>query len=1661
MPASQDVRVNQSSDDAEEISGSPIDLTSSDLELVTETAVQSVGIRFNGLNVPQGAVVTSAYIQFQVDETSSDATSLVIQAEASDNAVTFASGSNNVQNRALTSASVLWSPGPWVNPGEAAEAQQTPDIGTIIQEVVNRPGWEIGNSLVIIINGTGVRIAESVDGDPNGAPLLHVEYELTDQQAPVVDAGPDQEVTLPAGITLNASISDDGLPSPPGSITALWTQQGGPGTVSFGNAASANTSASFSVAGTYVLRLTANDSERVAFDEVAVVVNPAPAPPVFTSFAPASAQVAMIVTLSGSNLSAVDAVEFNGIAAQFWADGDSTIYATVPAGGAGGLITVSNPWGSATSGSAFSLLTSPPVLVGAGDITNCSGDEEQVAQLLDVIPGSVFTLGDNAYNGAGASMFNNCYGSTWGRHKDRTRPSVGNTDYGTVGAAGYFNYFGAAAGEPSKGYYSYDVANWHVVTLNSQCDEAGGCERDSAQGIWLREDLAKNPQACTVAIWHHARYSSAHGSDGRLIDFWKILYDAGVELVLNGHDHNYERFELQDPYGNVDPMGIRQIIAGTGGIYLDPLIEIAPNSLVHNDDSHGVLKLTLNSNSYDWEFVPIAGDLFTDSGSGACRLVNQPPVIIAGPDQQVSWPDDALLQGVSLDDGYPNPPGSYVTDWSQVSGPGIATFADGSQPETSVSFSELGRYTLRLTGDDGALVSTDDVEVIVTEPGVDVFDAQFRVSAGNDDAEESVGTSVVYMDSGDLELIHDTDSQRSDQIVGMRFNGVDIPPDATIWNAYIQFQVDEVTVDPAQLVVAAEAADNSSVYTTAAGDLSTRSVTNASVSWAPPPWTEVGLVGEEQRTPDLSEIIQEVIDRPGWSSGNSLSILVTGSGQRTAESYEGNSSAAPLLVVEYAKGLNAVPDISITAPANGASVVEGTALTFMSTAQDDEDGDLSLGVNWNSDLDGDFGSGSAVNAVLSVGVHTITASVTDTGGKVATEQITVTVTPNLAPAVSISAPADGTSVEEGTELGFVATAPDDIDGDLSPGLSWNSDLDGDFGTGGTVNHTLSVGVHTITASVTDSAGLPGSAQISVTVTEPPNEAPQVMVITPLDGTSVVEGTPLTFIATADDDVDGSIDAAINWNSSIEGDFGTGGTVDVTLSVGVHVITASVTDSGGLPGSVQITVTVTEQPNVAPEVFITGPADGTSVTEGTSLTFVATAPDDKDGDIAAQINWNSSLDGDFGTGGTVNHTLSVGVHTITASVTDSGGLPGSQQITVTVTANVAPQVLVTSPADGSSVVEGTALTFTATASDGEDGDIAAQINWNSNLDGDFGTGGTVNHTLSVGVHTITASVTDSGGLPGSQQITVTVTAAPANLPPELVFTAPADGASITEGTELTFTATATDGEDGDLAAQINWNSTLDGDFGTGGTVNHTLSVGVHTITASVTDSGGLPASQQITVTVTANAAPQVLVTSPADGTREAEGDQVTFTGTATDAEDGDISIGLTWTSSRDGLLGNGASVVTTLSRGVHVITASITDSGGLAASEFINLTITAPLLPVNVDVLPGDAANIIYPNQAGNLPVAVLSSADFDATRVNPSSLRLGPGQAMTNGNVQITDVDGQFGNDTVVEFPVEDSGILCNDIEVTLNGELWSGRPVSGVDVIDASQCEEGGCHAY
>lgn len=263
------------------------------------------------------------------------------------------------------------------------------------------------------------------------------------------------------------------------------------------------------------------------------------------------------------------------------------------------------------------------VLVGAGDIASCnSTGDEATAALLDEISGTVFTIGDNVYPSGTAAQFADCYDPSWGRHKARTRPSPGNHDYETSGAAGYFDYFGALAGDPAKGYYSYDLGEWHIIALNSNCSAVGGCGAGSPQEQWLRADLAAHPRACTLAYWHHPRFSSGrHGSNTAFQAFWQALYEYGADVVLNGHDHDYERFAPQNPSGVADPQhGIRQFVAGMGGRshYLFEGSPIA-NSEVRNDDTFGVLKLTLHPTSYTWEFVPEAGKTFTDSGSEPCR----------------------------------------------------------------------------------------------------------------------------------------------------------------------------------------------------------------------------------------------------------------------------------------------------------------------------------------------------------------------------------------------------------------------------------------------------------------------------------------------------------------------------------------------------------------------------------------------------------------------------------------------------------------------------------------------------------------------------------------------------------------------------------------------------------------------------------------------------------------------------------------------------------------------------------------------------------------------------------------------------------------------------------------------------------------------------------
>ena len=275
-----------------------------------------------------------------------------------------------------------------------------------------------------------------------------------------------------------------------------------------------------------------------------------------------------------------------------------------------------------------------PVIVAAGDIANCHNQEAYLtAYIVDSTPGTVLVLGDNAYEIGSLEEYNACFGPTWGRNKDRIYPAVGNHEYGSQGANGYFAYFGDRATplEPGcrsncKGYYSYDVGNWHLIALNSEIPGDPGSEQEQ----WLRSDLAANPRVCTLAYWHRPYFSSGRPA-GSSPGLFKALYDYGADVLLVGHEHNYERFAPQDPSGQLQPdRGIRQFVVGTGGDPLSDFRFIQPNSEARNSETFGVIKLTLHPDSYDWEFIPISGQTFTDSGSAKCVTAGDVPPAPAG-----------------------------------------------------------------------------------------------------------------------------------------------------------------------------------------------------------------------------------------------------------------------------------------------------------------------------------------------------------------------------------------------------------------------------------------------------------------------------------------------------------------------------------------------------------------------------------------------------------------------------------------------------------------------------------------------------------------------------------------------------------------------------------------------------------------------------------------------------------------------------------------------------------------------------------------------------------------------------------------------------------------------------------------------------------------------
>jgi hypothetical protein len=806
-----EARVAASSDDAEQTVGSSkVSLTSSDLELVTDGSPQTVGLRFAGLAIPRGVVITDAWLQFQVDEATIDAASLTIRAQAADSAPTFSTASNDVAGRATGPASVAWTPAAWASVGAAGLDQRAQGLAPLIQEVVSRPGWAYGNALALLVTGSGVRTAEAFDGSSSGAPLLHVVFD---------SAGAD----FPPSVTL-LTPSDHAM---------------------------------FGVGQAVGFSATANDGEGGDL----------------------TSSLRWTSSRDGAIGSGGSFVKSNLSA------GIHTITAT--ARDASGQ--------TATRSFALQIESGYHVLVGAGDISECTNDHDgQTAALLDQTFGTVVTLGDNVYPDGTLSEFQTCYHPTWGRHKARTRPALGNHDLDTPNGAGYFGYFGAAAGTAPNGWYSYDVGAWHVIVLNSECSHVG-CSRTSPQGQWLAGDLAAHPNVCTLAIMHHPRFgSSGTGDAPELQDFWQLLYEAGADVVLSGHQHNYERFDPQTPTGQADPSrGIREFVVGTGGAGLGTPGLPHPNSVVQNGSTYGVLKLTLYSSSYDWQFLPIAGGSFTDTGSASCVNAGPangiPSVNITAPAEGATFPVNTAVSFSATasdpEDGDLSAGIRWTSDKSGLLGVG-ATLVTSALPG--------GTHRITASSTDGAGgVGTDVVDITIYVPGAAT--TQHRVAAGADDAEERISDGRMTLDSSDLELIFD----KRDQVVGLRFTGVPVPRGAAILDAYVQFQVDEVSTGAAALSVQAEASDDAAPFASLARNVSLRPRTAAAVSWSPPDWPTVGAAGAAQRTPSLASVIQQVVDRAGWAPGNDLVLIVAGSGRRTAEAFEGGAAKAPLLVIQY------------------------------------------------------------------------------------------------------------------------------------------------------------------------------------------------------------------------------------------------------------------------------------------------------------------------------------------------------------------------------------------------------------------------------------------------------------------------------------------------------------------------------------------------------------------------------------------------------------------------------------------------------------------------------------------------------------------------------------------------------------------------------------------
>ena len=894
-----------------------------------------------------------------------------------------------------------------------------------------------------------------------------------------------------------------------------------------------------------------------------------------------------------------------------------------------------------------------PVLLGLADIASCwSAGDEATARLLDTTPGVIGIAGDTEQNHGEPAEFQGCYEPTWGRHKWRTKPAVGDHEYGTAGAAGYFGYYGSAAGETGKGWYSYDLGTWHIVVLNSNCELIGGCGPGSEQYEWLQNDLAENAGSCVGAYWHHPRWSAGatHGSLTKSAPFWDVLYEYGAEFVYSGNDHTYQRFAPQTPSGQVDQArGLRQFVVGTGGTQHYPLNAPLANTQVQTTGTFGALKLTLHANSYEWRFLPQDGRTFTDTGTTDCSPLTTDT---QSPDTTIDSGPTGVVASTLASIAFTSTEAGSTFECKLDTGAWQAC----TSPRALTGLAQ-GSHTFRVRATDAA-GNTDPTEATRTWT-VDTVAPDTTIGTGPSGPTASTGASISFgstetgstfeckLDAGDWE---DCDSPRV--LTGLSqgshthsVRATDAAGNTDQTEAARTWTVDTVAPD-----------------TTLNGG-PTGSVASTSASF-PFTSTETGSTFECK------------LDAGAWqacSTPRALTGLAQGAHTFRVRATDGAGNVDATEATRTWTVDTVAPDTTI---GSGPTGIVGSTSATLGFSSDDAQGNFQCKLD-----DGAWENCTSPRGLtgLAQGAHTFRVRATDATGNVdATEATRTWTVDTVAPDTTIGSAPSGATPSDSASLAFTSTETGStFECKLDDG-AWQSCTSPRNLTG------LAQGAHTFGVRATDGAGNVDASDATRSWTVD-TVAPDTTISSGPSGTAASTTAAIAF---SSDDAQATFQCKLDdgaWQSCTSPRNLTG------LAQGAHTFRVRATDGAGNVDASEATRTWTVD-TVAPSTSITSGPTGLTTTGSATLAFGSTETGSSFECRLDSGPWQSCTSPHALTG------LGDGAHVFAVRATDPAGNTDQTEATRGWTVDTgAPDTIIGSGPSGPTASTSTSLAFTATES----------------------------------------------------------------------------------------------------------------------------------------------------------------------------------------------------------------------------------------------------------------------------------------------------------------------------------------------------------------------------